>query len=154
MPTKLMTATAHCLIAGSIVATIHNPILGVSLALISHPLLDMVPHWDVGWGWRNKSKAMLFAQASADLGLGIILAYLIFGQNVNIWYFLIAQFASVSWDVMEIPYWFFKWKFFPFGAIYKFQSGIQGKAKTAVGGIMTQVAAVALAVIVFQIILK
>ena len=75
-----MTATAHALIGGAIAAsTSENPALGISLAAISHPLLDMIPHWDFGLGWRNKSKLRLFLQAFGDLLFGIIITFLIFG---------------------------------------------------------------------------
>jgi hypothetical protein len=145
-----MTATAHCLVAGSLAASIHNPLLGITLSTISHPLLDTVPHWDVGWGWREKSKVRLFIEGFMDLSVGVITAYILFGQNVNPWYFFACLLGSVSWDLAEVPYWFLKWKFPPFGWIYKFQSGIQGKAQTIVGGIATQVATVAIFAVVFH----
>ena len=55
-----MTATAHALIGGAIAAGIASQPLGIALALASHPLADLIPHWDFGWGWRKKSKPKLF----------------------------------------------------------------------------------------------
>ncbi len=144
-----MTATAHALVGGAIAASIPDPVIGITLALVSHPLLDMVPHWDFGWGWRKKTKLKLFIQGSLDLILGTILAYLLFGRNINFWYFLSSVFASELWDLLEIPYWFFNWKFPPFGWIYKMQSSIQGKAKLP-WGILTQVASVMALVLILQ----
>lgn len=137
-----MTATAHALVGGIAASTIQDPLLGITLAAASHPLLDMIPHWDFGWGWRKKTKLKLFLQASFDMIFGFVLAYLLFGQNVNFWYFSACVLASEIWDILEIPYWFFGWKFPPFGWIYKFQHDIQGKAKLP-WGILTQVGSVA-----------
>lgn len=136
-----MTATAHALVGGAIASTIPDPVIGISLSAISHPLLDMIPHWDAGWGWRQKTKLKLFLEGTADLGFGFIISYLIFGRNIPFWYFFTCVFASVVWDIAEIPYWFWKWNFPPFNWIYKFQSRIQGKARLP-WGILTQVAVV------------
>ncbi|OGE25719.1 hypothetical protein A3H85_01030 [Candidatus Daviesbacteria bacterium RIFCSPLOWO2_02_FULL_40_8] len=142
-----MTATAHSIVGASIAAaTIQNPILGLTLATISHPLLDLVPHWDLGWGWREKSKVRLFLESAGDVLVGLTLAFVIFGNSsIPVWYFLACIFLSISWDVLEAPYWFFNWRFFPFGFIYNVQSRMQGKA-TLPWGLITQVVTVGLAV--------
>lgn len=150
-----MTATAHALMGGAIAASVNNPTLGITLSAMSHPILDMIPHWDFGWGWRKKSKPLLFAQATLDLALGIVLAYLIFGQFIhNYWYFLVCVFVSEVWDMMEAPYWFLNWKFPPFSTIYNIQSRIQGKAKNFTIGVLTQVATIMVAVFLLQFVPK
>lgn len=142
-----MTATAHALAGGAIAASINNPVLGITLSALSHPLLDLIPHWDFGWGWKKKSKARLLTEAIFDLLLGLILAYLIFGQYTSLWYLAACVFVSEVWDIAEAPYWFLGWKFPPFGWIYKIQSRMQGKAKLP-WGVVTQVAAIVLIVVV------
>ncbi len=136
-----MTATAHALVGGAIAASIPDPTIGISLAFISHPLLDMVPHWDFGWGWRKKTKIKLFSEGFFDLALGVVLAYLLFGRSIEFWYFFACVFASEFWDLAETPYWFLGWKFPPFGWIYKIQHEIQGRARLP-WGIVTQVISV------------
>lgn len=145
-----MTATAHALVGGAIAASVPNPFIGITLAAASHPFLDMVPHWDFGRGWRQKSKIKLFVQASLDLFVGFLLAYLLFGQHINFWYFSACILAAEIMDILEIPYWFFNWKFPPFGWIYKIQHEIQGRAKLP-WGILTQAAAVGLIFYILQI---
>lgn len=145
-----MTATAHAIIGGAIAASISDPVIGISLAFISHPLMDIVPHWDLGIGWRQKSKIKLFTQATSDLVLGVIVAYLLFGHNVPLWYFLACVLASESWDLAEIPYWFFRWNFAPWSWVYQFQHHIQGKAGLP-WGIVTQVAACGLIFLALQV---
>src|SRR5437868_2922896 len=134
-----MTATAHALVGGAIAASIPNPVIGITLSAASHPLLDLIPHWDFGWGWREKSKQKLFLQAAGDGIFGLILAYLLFGMGVPLWYFLACVFVSVAWDIAEAPYWFFNWRKGPVAWIYKIQSNMQGKTKTMWLGILTQV---------------
>ncbi len=149
----VMTATAHGLAAGMIAAALKDPVIGVSLSFISHPLLDMVPHWDAGLGWRQKTKKKLFVQASADVLLGFGLGYVVyalFGGGANFWYFLACFVAAESLDLMQIPYWFLGWNFAPFSWVYKFQHQIQGRARLP-WGIVTQVAALGLVFLILQV---
>lgn len=147
-----MTATAHALVGGAIAASVKEPLLGITLSAISHPLLDMIPHWDFGWGWRQKTKIRLFLEVTFDLSLGLILAYLLFGQYVSsLWYFLACVFVSEMWDMAEAPYWFFNWRFPPFSWIYNIQSRMQGRAKNVTMGILTQIASFLLIVWFLQI---
>lgn len=136
-----MTATAHALVGGAIAASVPDPTIGLTLSFASHPILDAIPHWDFGWGWKQKTKLKLFLQASFDLSLGLVISYLIFGKNVNFWYFSACVFASEAWDIMEAPYWFLDWRFPPFSWIYNIQSKMQGKVRLP-WGILTQVASV------------
>jgi hypothetical protein len=145
-----MTATAHALVGGAIAASIPDPALGISLALLSHPLLDMVPHWDFGKGWRNKNKLNFFLEGVFDLSVGLVLSFALFGSGVSPLYFLAVIFASLFFDLIQIPYWFFKWRFPPFSWAYRSQSVIQGHAKLP-WGILNQVIAVSGIVIFLKI---
>lgn len=136
-----MTATAHALIGGAIAAAIPNPQVGLPLAALSHPIADMIPHWDFGWGWKKKTKLMLFTQSCLDLIFGIIVTYLFFGKTTDNLYLFMAIFLSEVWDFLQMPYLLFGWNFFPFSTFYKFQHEINGKARLP-WGILTQVASV------------
>lgn len=138
-----MTATAHALVGGAIAASTQNPALGITASFISHPLLDLVPHWDFGANWKKKTKIKLFIEASADLLLGIALTYLIFGSKVQLWYLAAAVFVAEIWDLAETPYWILGWKIPPFKWIYGIQSKMQNKAGIP-WGIVTQVVVIAL----------
>ena len=144
-----MTATAHALVGGAIAYSVQNPALGIPLSLLSHPVLDMIPHWDFGWGWRKKTKLKLFCEASIDLTVGIVASYAVFGQFINIYYFLACVLGSILWDLLEIPYWFFNWRFFPFSTLHSIQHHIQGRAKLP-WGILTQVVTVGIFIIILQ----
>lgn len=132
-----MTATAHALIGGAIAASISNPVIGLPLAAASHPVLDMIPHWDLGMGWRGKNKVTLFVEAALDLIVGILLAYFIFGKYIDPIYFLACIFFSEIWDFLMMPYLLFGWKSPPFKTAYQWQHKIQTNIKLP-WGIVTQ----------------
>lgn len=136
-----MTATAHALIGGAIAAAIPNPAIGIPLSAISHPIVDMIPHWDFGLGWKKKSKALIFFQSFGDLCLGVALTFIIFGKTTNNLYLLIAILISESWDILQMPYLLFNWKFFPFSAFYHFGHYTNRKAEMP-WGVLSQVATV------------
>ncbi|KKS64480.1 hypothetical protein A3A14_00535 [Candidatus Daviesbacteria bacterium RIFCSPLOWO2_01_FULL_43_38] len=146
-----MTATSHALVGGVIAATIPDPSIGLPLAAISHPLLDLIPHWDVGFNWRKTPKLKLFRDCVIDLTLGVTLAYILFGQEAPLLYFLGAIFVSEVWDLLEAPYWFLKWDFPPFSWIYEFGHRIQNKAKPPFG-IITQIVVVTGIILVLKLI--
>ena len=133
-----MTATAHALVGGTIAAALpDNPALGITLAALSHPILDMIPHWDFGMGWRKKNKVLLFFQSAADLIFGVAVTFLIFGRTTNLLYLSLAIFISESWDLLMMPYLLFGWKFPPFSFFYKF--GHETNRRTTLPwGILTQ----------------
>ncbi len=140
--TDWMTATAHAIIGGAIAAsTPTNPTLGITLTAMSHPILDMVPHWDFGLGWKKKNKGFLFFQSSADLIFGIIITFLLFGRFTDNLYLLLAIFISESWDLMIMPYLLFNWKFPPFSTFYNVQHALNNRANFF-WGIFTQAATV------------
>lgn len=147
-----MTATTHALIAGAIAAaTPDNPSLGITLAALSHPILDMIPHWDFGLGWKKKNKMLLFFQAGGDLIFGIIVTFLLFGKITNPLYLMICILISESWDILQAPYWLFGWKFFPFSAFYNVQHYLNRKAKLP-WGILTQAVTVTGVVLALRVI--
>lgn len=147
-----MTATAHALIGGAIAAsTSTNPALGITLSALSHPIADMIPHWDFGVGWKKKSKTILLLQSSADLIFGVTLAFLLFGNTTDRLYLLICIFMSESWDLLQMPYLLFNWKFLPFSAFYHFGHQTNGKAKLP-WGIVTQIASIGGLVLALRIL--
>lgn len=146
-----MTATAHALIGGAIASGVPNQPLGVALAFASHPLADLIPHWDFGWGWRKKSKLKLFLESALDLSVGVFLSYFIFGINTNLQYFLTCVFVSEIWDIAEAPYWLFNLKIPPFSWMYNIQHNLQGKAVLP-WGIITQVSTLVTLVLILQAI--
>ena len=102
-----MTATAHALVSGAIVASVHNPAIALPLVLASHFFMDAVPHWDFGTNWRGRSKATTGAIAIADTILGFTLAYFVFGGKVAIPILFLAVALGNLPDWLEAPYYIF-----------------------------------------------
>lgn len=88
-------------------------------------------------------------EASLDVTFGTIVAYFLFGQNINPWYFFGCILFSEIWDIIEAPYWLLNWKFPPISWVYNVQSRMQGKAALP-WGIITQILTVALATVLLQ----
>lgn len=122
-----MIATAHALIGGAIATSIPNPAIGIAMAAVSHPLMDLVPHWDFARGWQDKPKIKLFIESSIDVIVGLVLTFIFFSQGVELKYFAACVLASIIWDFLEVPYWFLKRKIPPFYWIYQIQSRMQGR---------------------------
>lgn len=147
-----MTASAHALVGGAVAASVANPALGLAISAISHPLLDIVPHWDLGWGWREKSKVVLLFQSVGDLAFGTVLSYLIFyNSDINIYYFFLSILVSTGWDIAEGPYLLLNWRFPPFSWVYKFQHDLQGKLALP-WGLVIQVVAVVVIYLILQLL--
>lgn len=144
-----MTATAHALIGGAIAAGVSNPPLGLALAVLSHPLADMVPHWNFGVHWQKQSKLSLFVEASLDLLIGVVLTYVLFLSSTNWLYLAGAIFLAELPDFLTVPYWLLNWRFPPFNWIYKFQDSIQHEI-SFIPGILTQIIAVLGVIGLFQ----
>ena len=112
-----MTATSHALIGTVIAAKIGNPALAIPLALASHAVADMIPHWDTALNGNGKGKSLnrVFTDTIIDVGLGFILSYFlvffVFPHTNLVYAFLIIIFAQLP-DWFMAPYYFFKIKFF------------------------------------------
>lgn len=133
-----MTVTAHSLVGASIATKIPNPFLGISLAIFSNFILDMIPHWDTGTNWRKRPLVKTFFFTAIDVILGMSAAFLIFYQKTNPLYLLTVIFCASLPDWLEAPYLFLAWDFPPFSWFYRIQSKFHAK-DGSFGGIITQI---------------
>lgn len=144
-----MTETAHLILGAAIASKVPNPILASVLAISSHILLDIVPHWDTGTNWRKRSIKKTILYTGIDLGLGTAVSLALFGKSTPLPYLLFIMFLSTLPDWLEAPY-FFGFKVFPFSNIYKIQHALH-KKKQLPWGLITQIAF--LAVLLFTVLL-
>ncbi len=79
-----MVSVSHTLVAISIAAKISNPAIALPLSFFSNYVLDMIPHWDFGYGWREKTKRKLFLEGFADVAVRYLLVLVILGV-VRLW---------------------------------------------------------------------
>lgn len=116
-----MLAASHA-VAGAIIASqVTSPEIGYVAALISHPLLDLFPHWDFNTRHKEQSKWMIIGSSLADAFIGFAIGYLLFSRTVD-WKVLgLTMLIAQTPDWFEAPFHVFGWKFFPFGTIKKLQ---------------------------------
>lgn len=140
-----MTATAHALIGASIAVKITNPLLAIPIAILSHFAADLIPHWDAGTNHREKTLTRLKLEATADVLLGFVFAYLIFSKFVDPLYLFVIIIAAQLPDWLEAPSWMFGIKVPPFTWLdwlgHKLQSRLQ-----LPWGLVTQVVVVGILV--------
>jgi hypothetical protein len=96
-----MTASNHVVTGALIVTYVQNPALGLALAFVSHPLLDMLPHYGV-----KPERIMAFMcgfLADVAIALSVLLALLIVRPDQYL--LLIAGgIAAASPDLLSIPH--------------------------------------------------
>lgn len=149
-----MTSTAHALVAGAIASKFPDPVTAGSLALLSHYIMDSIPHWDFGTNWRSRSKEKTGALAIFETIFGIGLAYFLYRDSVPLFLLAATIGASLLPDWLETPWYIFFshqkkhepaqragfWEKIAF-RIYKAQNLFHAKAQLPLG-IVTQVATV------------
>ena len=140
-----MVSVSHTLVAISIAAKITNPVIALPLSFFSNYVLDMIPHWDFGYGWREKSKKKLFIEGFADVAVSYILVFLIwkkFLPNTSLISLLINAFLAHLPDWLELPYLLFNIKIQPFTFFYQIQHVVHRKLALP-WGVVTQIVTVA-----------
>lgn len=131
-----MTATAHAVVGGAIAAGTPLPI-SLPLALTSHFLMDLVPHWDFGTHFKNRPRYISTILAALDVLFGFALVYFVFGSYVspvNLW---LTVLVSQLPDWIGAPNLFFNLKLKPAEAVLNFQRRFHGRLDLP-WGIVTQ----------------
>ena len=141
-----MTATAHALIGASIAVKVVNPILGIPLAIISHFIADLIPHWDAGTNHRQKSLMRLRVESALDVLLGFALVYLIFRNLVDPRYLFVMVIAAQLPDWLEAPSFMFNINVPPFSWLDWLGHKIQSRLALP-WGLVTQIVVVGLLII-------
>lgn len=102
-----MTATAHTLVAGAIAAKFTDPTAAASLALLSHFIMDSIPHWDIGTSWRNRPKEITGILAILETSVGLGIGYYIFGALAPQGTLILTMIFSLLPDWLETPWYIF-----------------------------------------------
>lgn len=146
-----MTATAHALIGASLAVRIANPYIGIPVAIFSHFIADLVPHWDAGTNHRDKSDLRLKLEAVLDVLLGFALVLILFSTQTfqNPVYMFTMVIAAQLPDWLAAPDYMFNLKFPPFSWMEKIGHETQTRMQLP-WGLVTQVVTVGLLVIFAQ----
>jgi hypothetical protein len=97
-----MTGLNHALTGATVAAAINKPILALPAALLSHFLVDAIPHWDykVPGGVKGRQKVML-----VDLCLSLCLLFILaMTLNVQPWLVIAGGLLGILPDAMWLVY--------------------------------------------------
>jgi len=150
-----MLLTPHALVGGAIGASTDNLVYIIVLAIMSHFVLDMVPHFD--WGtWHDKKDFQLetkdYLLLAGDVALLLILSSLLWDNITNNPNIVIGAFFAVLVDLIDnVPFWKDYLRKLPFfGKLHKFHEAIHFRLKMKYWywGVITQVLVIALAIFV------
>lgn len=135
-----MTATAHAVIGTVIAAKIGNPYLAFPLALSSHIIADLIPHWDTAVDKKPRKK--IFWETVGDVLLGLSLSYsliVFLFPTTNLAYAFLMIIMAQFPDWLFAPYYFFGWKSFKWA--YEFGKNTNNDLRKP-WGILTQIVTV------------
>ncbi len=101
-----MLAATHAIVGALAATQFSSPAISLTAAFISHPLLDLFPHWDFNSRWAKRSKFNTFLLSAADSGTGMLFGLILFGTQEN-FLFLVGCMVMAQWaDFLEAPYHF------------------------------------------------
>lgn len=117
----------------AIAIKIGNPALALPLALASHFVLDLLPHWNPHLNREIKkygrvtrrTTIIIIADVVASLVAGFYIASTALPNRELFITVLLGAFFAVLPDVVEAPYFFFRWKNPLIIKLAKFQSSLQ-----------------------------
>ena len=140
-----MTATAHAIVGTLLAARFVDPLVSLPLALGTHYLTDLVPHWDSGTNRRKKSEKRFIVEALVDafiaVGVSTIIYYYFFNLTDFIYLYLVVGFALLP-DIVTISTRFvFKIKSPLWNWNNRFQTYLNKRLELP-WGILTQVAVI------------
>lgn len=142
-----MLAASHALTGAVIAAKTQNPVLGFALAFLSHPILDLIPHWDFNSRNNGRPVKQTIIVSLLDSATGFIAGFLLFRTSVALETLLLTMFIAQLPDWFEAPYHVFKWKFPPFSTVKKLQHIIHIKLDLP-WGLLTQIAFVVAVILI------
>lgn len=142
-----MLEAPHVLVGIALAEKTGHPLLAIPLALGSHFVLDMLPHWNPHLntemrqhgGITTRTKIIIAVDAAISLAtIGYFTLHALPDTTLALT-IMACAFASIFPDVMEAPYFFMKKKTKFLENSIKFQKAIQTDAGI-VFGLLTQVA--------------
>lgn len=139
-----MLAATHAVVGAIIAKSAATPEVGYLAALISHPLLDLFPHWDLKTRDLTKTKWQILWTSLLDAAIGFTIGFLLFGRSVNPLVLALTMFIAQLPDWLEAPLHIFNWRFPPFTTVKKLQHYWHTKLAFPLG-IIPQLAIVLLA---------
>src|SRR3989344_2208802 len=113
----IMLAASHALAGAAIAAATPSSTAGFIIALLSHPLLDFIPHWDLHTRYTRRSRFKLIILSLTDAALGILPGVWLFRHLVPLPQLILTMLIAQAPDWLEAPYHLFNWHFPPFSTV-------------------------------------
>lgn len=141
-----MLELPHTVVGAAIAIKVGNPALALPLALASHFVLDLIPHWNPHLNKElkahgkitNKSKIIIVLDVITSLFAGFYIASTALPNETRFLTILIGGFLGALPDVVEGPYFFFGWKHPYIQKLIQLQSSLQFNIPM-IPGLATQV---------------
>ncbi|MFH1990764.1 MAG: hypothetical protein ABIJ19_02835 [Patescibacteria group bacterium] len=162
-----MILTSHIIISGILASKTQNYFLAAAIGLISHYVLDAIPHWDYlsdkfetqtktdknfvkrKTFWREIIKISIDGLA----GFGLLALFVFFDKDANIAPLVIGAFFGILPDALQFLSWLTNWKFIKWNVIFhkfahhlihkKINPGFQS-------GVMTQVVTIGIVFLILR----
>ena len=97
-----MTATNHFVTGALIASIVPNHVLGLALALLSHVVLDAIPHFGVAV--ENNLKVFVPVLVADSALAAALILFIFFKQPSEYLWVIAGGIASTSPDLLSIPY--------------------------------------------------
>lgn len=140
-----MFVTTHALTGGLLASKVPNPLFSYPLILISHFLMDRLPHWDFGTASKRSQKILIAIFGFIDLTIALILSWLIFQKETPflpiVWGGVILSFLP---DLIELPALLFEFRPFPLNKFEQFHSRYFHRKNKFLPGLIPQIIILAL----------
>lgn len=136
-----MLELVHAATGGMIALKIGHPLISLPLAVLSHFILDLLPHWNPNLTKEKKNKnkiskktiLIIFFDCLIGLVLGLKIASLALPDTKRAIFVIFGCLAGILPDLIEAPYFFFN-KNFPFlKGLISFQNKHQWNISIASG---------------------
>ncbi len=137
-----MTATAHAIVGTLIAVRFVDPLVSLPLALGTHYLTDLIPHWDSGTNRKQKTEKRFIVEALVDASIAFVVSFLlyhfIFGLTDYFYLYLVVGFALLPDIVTMLTRFVFKIK----NPLWNWNNRLQTKLNQKLQlpwGILTQI---------------
>ena len=150
-----MLELPHTLVGAAIATKIPNPLISLPLALTSHILIDLVPHWNPSLYTETKkfgrptkrSNQIVFWDTGLSLIAGFVVASRVLPDYYHFAIIVLACFMAVVPDVIEAPFFYLNYRPKFLKKLILWQHDHQGRAKP-LPGLVVQLFTAALAILV------
>lgn len=101
----VMLCTTHALTGGLIITKVGNPFFSLPLILLTHYIMDAIPHWDFGTKLRKRGRLKTAILGIAELAFALIVSWFLFQKSQPFSLLLWAGiFLSLAPDFADSPY--------------------------------------------------